>query len=376
MYILSINISHHASSCLLNEDGDILYYIEEERLSRIKDHVYENIDENYKFWAIDKVKEFTNEVDYLIFCSFDRIRENDNRIIEDITNQLKESGIDVGEVVFTGEHHYYHACNGFYGSRIDGDAVCLVLDGGGSTYKGDNELTKKFEYPFREVESIYECSWENGIKPLYKHYAYVDTDTEEYLENTEEILLKENKDGCEFVFSDSHSCGDTFNIASSLLGFNSGTDAGKTMGLSSYGRVVDDSEWFREVNGVWIINKDTVDFLGRENFIKTYEKLDTMFFRDRANFAAKVQEQTLKHTLRLIKKAFELSSAKNLVISGGYALNCVNNFKYLEHVPGSLFIDPIAHDGGTALGAAKDMWYKLKYKEKGQRIPFHNLYLG
>lgn len=376
MYILSINISHHASSCLLNEDGDTLYYIEEERLSRIKDHIYEDNDNNYKFWAIDKVKEFTQEVDYLIFCSFDRIGDVDRRIIENITNQIKESGIDIGEVIFTGEHHYYHACNGFYGSRLEGDAVCLVLDGGGSRYKGNNELTNKFQYPFREVESIYECSWENGLKPIYKHYAYVDTDSDEYLDYNEEIFLKDTDGDCELVFSDSHSCGDLFNVASSLLGFKSGCDAGKTMGLASYGRVVDDSEWYSEKNGVWIINRDTVNFLGRENFMKTFEELEEKFFRDRANFAAKVQEQTLKHTLRLIVKAFELSSSKNLVISGGYALNCVNNYKYVDHVPGKIFVDPIAHDGGTALGAAKELWYKLKQKEKGYHIPLHDLYLG
>ena len=40
-------------------------------------------------------------------------------------------------------------------------------------------------------------------------------------------------------------------------------------------------------------------------------------------------------------------------MSGGYFLNCSNNFKYVEKYPDlNFFIDPIPHDAGTAIGAA------------------------
>ena len=45
--------------------------------------------------------------------------------------------------------------------------------------------------------------------------------------------------------------------------------------------------------------------------------------------------------------------AYSIVLSGGYALNCVNNYAYVSkfHTK-NFFIDPVAHDGGTSIGAA------------------------
>lgn len=93
------------------------------------------------------------------------------------------------------------------------------------------------------------------------------------------------------------------------------------------------------------------------------------------SLANKLQEETYKHTVRLIKKSLKLTKKKNIILSGGYFLNCVNNYKYLKEFPNvNFYIDPIAHDGGTAIGAAQYIWYKLsKSKEKHQ---LKNLYIG
>ena len=48
------------------------------------------------------------------------------------------------------------------------------------------------------------------------------------------------------------------------------------------------------------------------------------------------------------------------ILSGGYSLNCTNNYKYLQRFPDhQFFVDPIPHDGGTAVGCALDYWRKL-----------------
>ena len=74
------------------------------------------------------------------------------------------------------------------------------------------------------------------------------------------------------------------------LGFeNGGMDAGKLMGLSSYGN----------------INGDRPE-----------------------DKAKKLQIETEKETILLIEKALSYSKTKNIILSGGYALNCLNNFKY------------------------------------------------
>ena len=41
MYILGVNISHHPSTCLL-KDGEVLWYIENERIARKKRIFIEN----------------------------------------------------------------------------------------------------------------------------------------------------------------------------------------------------------------------------------------------------------------------------------------------------------------------------------------------
>ena len=46
------------------------------------------------------------------------------------------------------------------------------------------------------------------------------------------------------------------------------------------------------------------------------------------------------------------NKSNNIVLSGGYFLNCSNNFKYVKKYPNiNFFVDPIPHDGGTAIGA-------------------------
>jgi len=47
------------------------------------------------------------------------------------------------------------------------------------------------------------------------------------------------------------------------------------------------------------------------------------------------------------------SDCKNIILSGGYHMNCANNFKLVKHFPEcNFFVDPIANDAGTAVGAA------------------------
>jgi carbamoyltransferase len=69
--------------------------------------------------------------------------------------------------------------------------------------------------------------------------------------------------------------------------------------------------------------------------------------------AKKLQEKSFEYTCALIDKALSYSNIKNIVLSGGYFLNCVNNFKYVKKYPQlNFFVDPVAHDGGTSIGAA------------------------
>ena len=54
-----------------------------------------------------------------------------------------------------------------------------------------------------------------------------------------------------------------------------------------------------------------------------------------------------------MERAKKYSDCKNIILSGGYHLNCSNNFKIVKKYPEyNFFVDPISYDGGTAVGAA------------------------
>jgi len=68
-----------------------------------------------------------------------------------------------------------------------------------------------------------------------------------------------------------------------------------------------------------------------------------------------VQTETQEQVLELIKKSVRLTGNKNVVVSGGYGLNCVANYFYLKELQEleiNLYVEPISNDAGTAIGAA------------------------
>jgi len=349
MYVLAINTSPHTSSCLLR-DGEVIWYIEEERLSRIKNHGYEKVDRilgtGCKYYALDKVKEFTNYVDYVIFASFGR-GEDDNVIIQSHLNQFESAGLDVGEVKFFPQnHHVYHAASGFYQSGFE-ESACLILDGGGTVV---GEIDEK---PIREVESIYHFEYPCNISTKFKNFS---------TGGSYPGLFERNGNT---YYTDSLSCGKLFSQFCVNFGFSCGLEAGKVMGISSYGDDQNSDPWFTEVDDIWVTNDNVPD-----------EKIDlNLDFKKAANYALKLQKETFNHTVRLIQRSLNLTGSKNLILSGGYALNCVNNFKYLKEFPDiNFYIDPISHDGGTAYGAVKMFWYSIT--DSKEKFPMKLPYLG
>lgn len=429
MYILGINISHHASSCLI-KDGEILYFVEESKIIRDKQfeyhkHVFsdpndcQSIKYDSFYPSIDILKKYTDTVDYVIFTSYGQ--ENwDESIIKFIGKKLDESGIKYTTKIFYHEnHHVYHAANAFYFSGFD-DAVALVMDGGGSYDKKyfKENLEKEFVFPFRESESIYKCDYDKGFTPLFKHYSLFDKD----YQDSEGVFTVTKESPYKEFFSHSISCGDYFSLLAGMFGTGYDT-SGKIMGLASYGsedyakNPLLKDDFFYEIDGEWVTSpfpseclRETIYDLGldinsfnaefkdfdfqslfkdfysdfysnktarflvqtknNEHIFDKYEK-----FMKYANIAKKCQVETERQTIRLIQRALDLSGSKNVVLSGGYFLNCVNNFNYLKHFPDvNFFVDPIAYDAGTAIGAAKWFYYGLTGDKT--KKPLETLYLG
>ena len=97
--------------------------------------------------------------------------------------------------------------------------------------------------------------------------------------------------------------------------------------------------------------------------IAPYKDKGTNLDKKVLELAHKAQEETLQDRIKLIEKAMTYSDCKNIILTGGYHLNCSNNFKLVKHFPKlNFFVDPIPYDGGTAVGGA--FYYVQDYKRQ------------
>lgn len=374
MYILGVNISHDASCCLL-KDGEIVFFHEDERFSKIKHQQYRRglkpRGENpYKFYQYESIKKHTNFIDYIIFTSFKDPYGGDYEIIFDLMNEFKMEGIEWNRVFFReNDHHFYHASNAAFFSGFE-ECACLVMDGSGSFVENRYDFIVK--EPFREIESIYSFNYSRGLSEKFKHFSQRgDGNFEEHIpEGSIKSVVSESGEVSEFVYSSSIGCGLLFSWAAYSLGYGEEHNEGKIMGLSSYGKKTDKyGKWFYYTNGV-----------GKTNNNLLYELLSEKYLSLRSSDEQKdilktLQEETKEHTIFLIKKALEMCNTNNIVLSGGYFLNCVNNYHYLKEFPEvNFFVDPISSDGGLSIGAARYLWWDLSRDQTIRKL--ETLYLG
>jgi carbamoyltransferase len=167
-------------------------------------------------------------------------------------------------------------------------------------------------------------------------------------------------------------------------------EAGKTMGLFPYGKPNDKIPQLFETEGklplsnrnlivptypsAALVNALIFDYL-EDEIGKSHD--DVSLLQNRRDLAYACQTQTQEQVLKLIRKAVAMSNNKRVVLSGGYGLNCVANYYYLEHLKEEgieLYVEPTSNDAGTAMGAAL-MFYHQIFADKTPKV--HNtLYLG
>ena len=312
MKILGINLSHDFSICVYenNEIKDLWY---EERFNINKTWEI-NKDQDFNYHLISVLKKINFKPDLVCYSSF--YRSNTFKCTDyDIINTIQKQLDNPNYFFKIHNHHIYHALCAFYFSNFE-EAMSIVIDGGGA---------QPFDDQYRETESIFYLN-KKLIYTLYQHLSnrkFIRTSgkVEEYSKyghrwyekNTEFLATSKSVGGFDFL----RTCG--------LIGFKD-VDAGKLMGLSSYAYT---------------------------------DKKYNLNYQD-VELAKKAQEKSFDSTCLLIEKAYDYKKIKNFVLSGGYFLNCSNNFKYVKKYPEfNFFVDPIPHDGGTAIGACI---YYDKYK--------------
>jgi carbamoyltransferase len=355
MFILGVNISHHPSIALL-EDGELIYYMEDDRYNGRKEEEW--LPKSMMRCLLDILK-YTRHLDHITFSSYGKVNGLhvydycDDDIIKDVKTNLTQYGITFEDSHYYWEHHLYHACSAFYSSGFD-EAAALVLDGGGHYFNDYITL--------RESESMYQFSG-GQIETIKKVY----TPQGECFKLKSKPVIVDDK----YVLSTTASCGWIFNSIMQITGIMS---AGKLMGISPYGDAdkACTSDWFMydEETDTWITDNETI--LNSYRHCYNNPTLDPSEYHTPefnfdviANLSKKAQDETRKHTIRLIQSLLDKVETNNVVLSGGYFLNCVNNYEYAKAFPQiNFYIDPTAHDGGTAIGAANYLWYHVLNNEQ------------
>jgi len=300
--ILGINISHNCSFAYF-ENKILKEYYEEDRFNKIK-NFEPNLPEyiNYEYLVLKKFKNIN--FDLVVISTFGRSSPLkpfwDEEIVSCILSQLKYK-----KYIFNKkEHHMYHAVSGFYFSNFN-KAIALISDGGGESV---------FNIILRSLQSIYLID-NYKVETKYK-----------FLTNRRSIFLHQpvkkiheyetKVENVEYTISNQKKAGFAYLDFMFDAGFRQ-FEEGQLMGIAAY------------------VNKNT-------NLDKNTLKL-----------ANKAQEETFQHIVELIERSKKYSDCKNIILSGGYHLNCSNNFKLVKKYPKyNFFVDPISHDGGTAVGAA------------------------
>ena len=181
----------------------------------------------------------------------------------------------------------------------------------------------------------------------------------------------------ELYFPD--SIGDLFNRVTDLLGYEARADEHKVQWMSASGepayhevfqRILRraDQEW-PHVDRAYFDSDRLANggFSGRfytETGLPTKEKLSPV---ERVNVAASLQ-QAVQDTIAAI-----FGSAKTVCIAGGLAMNALL-VQSLESRFENVFVQPVAGNAGTALGAALHAWHN--FLGEPARVPFRTLCLG
>ena len=397
-WIAGISRGHNAGICLL-KDGELVLNVEEERLSREKYDgaplasmmLIKNYTDKLDYLAVAHTQILNNSVCTLEYCGEDpytamarkmglieRYSDNKNYYLAYQHPQV----IDYGMV-----HHKLHAACAFYRSGFD-NAVSVVVDGAGSFFDLSVEGKRT---TFYEVESIWGCNYPSDISCIYRHLGGNGPAPLQIDNQFDNSIFDPEDNGSSLMIVDCNAgIVKAYEAVTQYCGFKA-IEAGKTMGLFPYGKENDkipplfdatDNGDYHPSN----LNLFTPTYpnasLVKEGLMELrtpvdVEREDYTRLQNRRDMAYAIQKESQERVLHLIRSAVDASGNSNVVLSGGYGLNCVANYYYLDQLKDegiNLYVEPMSNDCGTAMGAA--LYHAHKVNNDSKVRDYSSLYLG
>ena len=349
MISLGINYTrmHDSSACLVR-DGELLFAVAEERISRLKH------DARFPRNAVQACLEFArisaNELDDICFgwptagpgfrhdlrCfATGKMPVSTQNLLTSTTHFLSTWHQGSGAKVFTQQfgnvkarfrfvgHHLAHAISAFAYSGFS-DAAVAVMDG-----RGAWEATSIWHGHDGQLEHVLTIPFPDSVGLFYSGFT-------EY------------------------------------LGFQPNSDEWKVMGLAPYGQSGVDLRAFIDFERhPYRVQSKRLFAYGSGAFSEMATRLgppripESEIETRHKNIAYAVQEACELAMLNVARMAIEKTRSRNLCLAGGVALNSKANGKILAALPlENIFVQPAASDDGVALGAAL-----VPYLDNGGTLP-------
>jgi carbamoyltransferase len=356
---LGINYSqmHDSSACLVH-DGELLFAVAEERISRLKH------DARFPFLAVQACLDFAKlrpeQVDEVCIgwqAPFALFRHdlklyatgrwpttylnvlNSTRYFASMWHQsggaklfARQFGTTKPRFRFV-DHHLAHAISTYSYSGFE-DAAVVIMDG-----RGAWEATSVWHGNRGRIEPVLTIDWPNSLGLFYATFT-------------------------------------------SFLGFVPNSDEWKVMGLAPYGKPgVDLSMFIDPAAGPYKVHTDRLirnsggPFSAWPAALGARRVPESGISELHKDIACAVQERCEVAMMNVVRLALERTRSRNLCLAGGVALNSKANGKIsTSGVVDNIFVQPAAADDGVALGAAL-----APYLDGGQRLPLKRMrhaYLG
>lgn len=318
MIILGITPTGLNNAAALLVDGRLVAFAEEERFNRLKQSPFQYPKKAIEF-CLNQANISANQVDItaigfsaperILQCDIDDYLQgnlSNHKQFEFCTSVSRLCGDIISPILGKRryyDHHICHAASALFPSGFD-KANVISLDGWGGDKSG--------------------C------------IGYFDGST---------FKIK-------ISFPPAMSWGMVYQAVTDRLGFMPHSGEGKTMGLAPYGQPQYDllpDNLFQ--NDFFMPNYN--------DFIKYLDKFypRNQYFAPMSEFgqtlAATVQARYERSLIAIARHLYETTGYKNYALAGGVALNCTGNGALArQSFVDNIFVQPAAHDGGTALGAA------------------------
>ena len=336
MLTLGINYSqmHDSSACIVR-DGELLFAVAEERISRLKH------DARFPQLAIQACLDFAkvsaSQLDEVCFGwqPAGSVYRHDLKLYAtgqwplspmNVLNSSRhflsmwhqQSGAAPFRRIFGSgktrlryvDHHLAHALSAYAYSGFD-DAAVVVMDG-----RGAWEATSIWQGHAGRLNHVLTLDWPDSLGLFYAQFT-------------------------------------------GFLGFVPNSDEWKVMGLAPYGQPgVDLSPYINPNDAPYrVFTKNLIgDSLGYSHFASRLgppRDAESEISDQHKNIAFAVQDACESAMMSVVKLALAKTKSKNLCLAGGVALNSKANGKIVASgLIENIFVQPAASDDGVALGAA------------------------